>query len=181
MENRILKLCKDIVNKEEELTCNGINCKECPFEFTSKELCYACEEHRYNEGMEIAIRYIKEHSPIKEEIKTEKTFREVIAGIKEGEVWESKEGINGIVAIKEKDEIVIRDSEDNLIAYIADTWKFKLKRKQCTFSEAFKAYEDGKEIESCVNGELYLKEIDEHNSYKDFSFNQIRSKWYINN
>lgn len=187
MENRILKLCKDIVNKEEELTCNGINCKECPFEFTSKELCYACEEHRYNEGMEIAIRYIKEHSPIKEEIKIEKTFREVIADIKEGEVWECRSKY-----IKRfPDGIQIYHKEKGRTTpsmLMCNNDKFKLQRKEYTFEEAFKAYEEGKEIESCVSGDKYKKEdvFDLRNGYflespLKFGINEVRGKWYINN
>lgn len=176
MENRILKLCKDIVNKEEELTCNGINCKECPFEFTSKELCYACEEHRYNEGMEIAIRYIKEHSPIKEEIKTEKTFREVIADIKEGEVWETPH--IRIYHVESNNNIVIEDKEgDKRFRFtMVSKVKFKLQKKEYTFQEAFIAYEEGKEIESVSSAKIYQKE-------KDFLFAsyEISNKWYINN
>lgn len=138
-----------------------------------------------------------------EEVKVEvqeKTFREVIADIKEGEVWESAQNcfqlkeiscIEG--RIKFKLEGVFVEKTDNLNN--VDTGEgsgqtFKLQRKQCTFEEAFKAYEKGKEIESCLSGYKY-KKIDniDHRSItgnkwskeESFEIEEIRDKWYINN
>ena len=138
-----------------------------------------------------------------EEVKVEvqeKTFREVIADIKEGEVWESAQNcfqlkeiscIEG--RIKFKLEGVFVEKTDNLNN--VDTGEgsgqtFKLQRKQCTFEEAFKAYEKGKEIESCLSGFKY-KKIDniDHRSItgnkwskeESFEIEEIRDKWYINN
>ena len=118
----------------------------------------------------------------------ELTFREVIAQIKEGEVWQSKyqriEIIDKYIKISsiDFDEYNLEETTfaKGYIAVKQDSL-FRLQRKQYTFEEAFKSYEEGKEIESCVNGECYLKERDEHNSYKDFSFSQIRGKWHVNN
>ena len=138
-----------------------------------------------------------------EEVKVEvqeKTFREVIADIKEGEVWESAQNcfqlkeiscIEG--RIKFKLEGVFVEKTDNLNN--VDTGEgsgqtFKLQRKQCTFAEAFKAFEEGKEIESCLSGFKY-KKIDniDHRSItgnkwskeESFEIEEIRDKWYINN
>ena len=118
----------------------------------------------------------------------ELTFKEVISQIKEGEVWESKyqriEIIDKYIKISSID-FDEYDLEETTFAkgyiVVKQDSLFRLQRKEYTFEEAFKSYEEGKEIESCVNGECYLKERDEHNSYKDFSFSQIRGKWHINN
>lgn len=128
----------------------------------------------------------------------EKTFKEVIADIKEGEVWESELG-NMII----KNETGIRITHENVyaggffVAIFDDKTKYKLQRKQYTFEEAFKAYEEGKEIESCESGEKYAKNlvygddcklIQETNNWlhhakleEIISFDEIRNKWYINN
>ena len=71
---------------------------------------------------------------------------------------------------------------------------FKLQRKEYTFEEAFKAYEKGKEIESCIEGQRDKKEGGEDYYFdfnkgkyillewdKDiFTITSIRNKWYIN-
>lgn len=107
----------------------------------------------------------------------EKTFREVIADIKEGEVWENenfkitldKSGFN----IDYKKEFDIE-----CIGYVfLHCTTFKLQRKQYTFEEAFKAYEEGKVIENCVSSRIYSLK----NPSNLFSANEIRGKWYINN
>ena len=69
--------------------------------------------------------------------------------------------------------------------------KYKLKRKEYTFQEAFKAYEGGKEIESDFNGYKYKKinGIDMRLKYMGeeweedfgrFDMREIRGAWYIN-
>lgn len=138
---------------------------------------------------------------IKEYNKMEKTFREVIADIKVGEVWENidkshwnlkeincfdNDGRKGIRIVfkKETDYYTFTDNE-NL--------KFKLKRKEYTFAEAFKAYEEGKEIESCNENNTRFKKINGKDCFysnvrKDFleidafiEFKEVRDKWHINN
>lgn len=125
----------------------------------------------------------------REEDRAEKTFKEVIADIKEGEVWESKfKTINrthSAILISEKN-----NKETSLFGF-DDNIKYTLKRKQYTFQEAFKAYEEGKEIESIEF--RYKKEngIDGFfnrgegnwincNLGLDIEVNEIRNKWYIN-
>lgn len=111
----------------------------------------------------------------------ELTFREVIANIKEGEVWEcSTEADWNIKAIKcEKGEIEISFKEVTK-GYCFDlNVRFKLKKPQYTFQEAFKAFEEGKEIESCVSSEVYKGKEEYRNPYL-LSPREIRGQWYIN-
>ena len=106
----------------------------------------------------------------------EKTFKEVIEDIKENEVWEDK---NFVLTLGYDESIRITHKEgfDNCVAiYIDINGKFKLNREEFTFEEAFKAYEEGKEIQSASTDKIYHKE-------KDFLFAsyEISKKWYINN
>lgn len=106
-----------------------------------------------------------------EEMK-ELTFKEVIANIKENEVWESAYSI----VSKLKDRIDIWVVGNCKSVGIGDTVKFKLKRKEYTFEEAFKAYEEGKEVESCFSGQKFRIY-----SWEDiFNAKEIKEKWYIN-
>lgn len=118
---------------------------------------------------------------IKEYNKMEKTFREVIADIKEGETWESrilKIFIEyGCVKIHFNDEN-IRIKDDYIGIRINEKDKFKLQRKEYTFEEAFKAYEEGKEIESCNQGRKYKKGTEQ---FENMLISDIQGKWYINN
>lgn len=126
---------------------------------------------------------------IVKENEMEKTFREVIADIKEGEVWECRskyiqrfaDGIQ--IYHKEKGK-----STPSMLMRNND--KFKLQRKEYTFEEAFKAYEEGKEIESCYSQykykkegglDLYSKTENEWYGEDNFEIDEIRGKWYINN
>lgn len=126
---------------------------------------------------------------IVKENEMEKTFREVIADIKEGEVWECRskyiqrfaDGIQ--IYHKEKGK-----STPSMLMRNND--KFKLQRKEYTFEEAFKAYEEGKEIESCYSQykykkegglDLYSKTGNEWYGEDNFEIDEIRGKWYINN
>ena len=118
-----------------------------------------------------------------------KTFREVIADIKEGEVWESH--CKKIIGFKDGD-FEIRNNAGHKFGnavLIRSTNKYRLKRKEYTFEEAFKAYEEGKKIESCYSQYKYKKEdgVDlysrrENKWYEgaNFEIDEIRGKWYIN-
>ena len=126
-----------------------------------------------------------------------KTFREVIADIKEGEVWESH--CKKIIGFKDGD-FEIRDNDGHKFGNavsIRSANKYRLKRKECNFEEAFKAFEVGKEIESCITNDKFKKAdsynwkfkapyMDEYsddisNEIEMFSVEEIRGKWYINN
>ena len=54
----------------------------------------------------------------------------------------------------------------------------QFKRPQYTFQEAFKAFEEGKEIESCESG--YIYNTTEENVEEVFYRREIQGKWYIN-
>lgn len=124
----------------------------------------------------------------------ELTFIEVITNIKEGEVWESENNSCDIRIEKGQTGISIRDFKGNALVWFSDRFKFKLKRKEYTFEEAFKAYEEGKEIESLIEGQKFKKKCGE-DYYFDFDKEKyvllewdrdiftvtcIRNKWYIN-
>ena len=184
MENRILKLCLDILERGNEMVdCNAIRCNCCPFD--SEGCCLARIEHSV-ERRAIAENYIKKHTS-EERHSTGKTFREVIADIKKGEVWESEEKI---ISLMNTNDVVItlkdRDRRINLMGFASSTL-YHLQRKEYTFEEAFKAYEEGKEIESCYSGVKYLIQHGGSDCYSDgrktnlIEFNEIRGKWYINN
>lgn len=126
----------------------------------------------------------------------ERTFKEVIANIKEGEVWENNK-MNLVIKLIEG-RIYIGDRYDNEVdgfigQYIPLTLKFELQRKKYSFDEAFKAYEEGKEIESCEGCKFKRCDKDvvliidfagdkiKRSSCEDlFSIKEIRGKWYIN-
>lgn len=152
-----------------------------------------------NNGMQVL--YNKERFEIVEEDNKmqEKTFREVIADIKEGEVWESVKScfqlkeiscISGQINFKLEGVCIDGDNNNSIFTGPGAGQTFKLQRKEYTFEEAFKAYEEGKVIESCysqfkykrANGvDLYSRT--ENNWYEEESFeiDEIRGKWYINN
>lgn len=124
----------------------------------------------------------------------ELTFREVIANIKEGEVYIRCYSRNRKIFM-ENGDIVIKNTDGFKWDCISETVheKYELERQKVTFQEAFEAYEEGKEIESCVNNCKYIKE-DGIDKFKDlcdedwqvwfggggFDFDEIRGKWYIN-
>lgn len=127
----------------------------------------------------------------------ELTFREVIANIKEGEVWETVKEQYGIRKVwMLHGDLRIENNTDKAITCIDSNGKFKLQRKQYTFQEAFKFFEEGKEIESC-NGttyrldkateEVHIIETQYENRTTIYCFgdvlfrcDEIQGKWYIN-
>lgn len=117
----------------------------------------------------------------------ELTFREVIANIKEGEVWErvDDEYISNRIELKNgqlnqyniwngKMDFTLKEA-----GLILDKTLYKLKRPQYTFQEAFKAFEEGKEIESCESGYIY-NTTEENVEDRLFYGYEIQGKWYIN-
>ena len=129
---------------------------------------------------------------IKWEIETmeELTFKEVIANIKEREVWESDLKI--ITRGKTDITISFKQQTNFCSMNFDDDTLYRLQRKKYTFQEALKAYEEGKEIESKVSTHRY-KKIDGRDMYfnvifeefknaqeVDFNLKEIRGAWYIN-
>lgn len=119
----------------------------------------------------------------------EKTFREVIRDIKEGEVWE-RNIISGNIKIKLEDDFIMIWKDNELVFTFGNKYKFKTNKEEYTFEEAFKAYEEGKEIMSLVTNYFY-KNTQDGNFYKrntesfyknhndNFTIDEIRGKWYI--
>lgn len=140
------------------------------------------------------IDFSKEELELYKEDKMEKTFQEVIRDIKEGEVWECV--MNKNITI---DSVGVElDSLDwtNMMLLPLQA-KFKPKRKKYTFQEAFAAYEEGKEIESIITGIkcqkrrlpyetevkdccYYNDELKDIGMLREFTINEIRGSWYIN-
>ena len=85
----------------------------------------------------------------------EKTFREVIRDIKEGEVWE-RYTRDASIKIKLEDGFIMMWKNGDLIFTFGNKYKFKTNKEEHTFEEAFKAYEEGKEINKM---EIFIKEI----------------------
>jgi hypothetical protein len=138
--------------------------------------------NKYNE-----YGFKEEELELYKEDKMEKTFREVIADIKEGEIWGNGakiiELINGTIQVRSKNNIPFNSCFINF----SKVAKYKLQRKEYTFEEAFKAYEEGKEIESCYTATKFCEnEYLENNVYSDwklgvrFKVDEIKGKWYIN-
>ena len=107
--------------------------------------------------------------------RTEKSFIEVISDIKEGEAWvQTEEGYvtERIYCIDGEIYLTLKQSRSSF----GTSGKYKLERKEYTFEEAFKAYEEGKEIESCFSGQKF-----KIYSWEDiFNTKEIKEKWYIN-
>lgn len=130
---------------------------------------------------------VKENEDMKE-----LTFREVIANIKEGEIWENEHKIIGCepAGIRIKVKNLIFDGE----MCFHNEAKFKLKRNRVSFQEAIAACEEGREIQSCVSNRrftiisnmIHSVKTDQniatpiHDSLKVFSFGEIKGEWYIN-
>lgn len=113
----------------------------------------------------------------------ELTFKEVIANIKDGEVWVCTRENARVKEIKKNGEgnnsvtgFVFGQTLVDTKAFIQGTDTFKLKRKKYSFTEAFKAYEEGKEIESCVTDSLYRLGYTDLLVYAE----EIKGDWHIN-
>lgn len=142
-----------------------------------KDTCYCCFDGDSKLGYADCEFYISEgREIIKWEVKEMKelTFKEVIANIKEGEEWvcdnRSIRCINGGISITNNNGI-----KSDCFLFIKER-KFTLKRKEYTFEDAFKAYEEGKVIESCFSSQKFRIY-----SWEDiFNAKEIKEKWYIN-
>lgn len=192
MSNLIIDLCQKVIKGGidtcktwGEGECTGIRCEQdhCPFAYG-----LLCNLGNENKRVEIANKYLFENGiEVEEDNKMqEKTFREVIADIKEGETWVNVIAPISYIRLRENGVLDFNENEGvNL------NCKYTLRRKEYTFAEAFKAYEEGAEIES----NLYrYKRIDNEDTFfnetiKDWymipslniELSEIRGTWYINN
>lgn len=193
MEDKMLKICNEILdekwNSSCNLSCSGIKCENCFFGDTFED----CDNRDTEMFKFLAKSYKDKYSTAINDnnMSKELTFREVITQIKEDEIWES-----------EYREIFIANSGGFFISnkngtksdcYLLPlTEIFKLRRTQYTFEEAFKSYEEGKEIESCETGArfvksdnkdmLYMPAINRFSSLgRGFNIDEVRGKRHINN
>lgn len=183
---------KGIKFKARNRTTEGTN----SWKWYKEQTIYCINNNKllYSSYLERRARRAIGYKIIEWEIDTMKelTFTEVIANIKEDEVWESY-----YVAIYKKNggiSISFKEGKSYSMHTFSCSTKYKLQRKEYTFQEAFKAYEEGKEIEYC-NGTKY-KKIDNEDHYKGeydvrfcsksceydywFGFDEVRGAWYIN-
>ena len=119
----------------------------------------------------------------------ELTFKEVIANIKDGEVWENASLARNLKEINRKGRLIrfVFTDTDRVSFAIYNDDTFILQRKEYSFEEAFKAYEEGKEIESCYTATKFCEnEYLKNDVYSDwklgvrFKVDEIKGKWYIN-
>lgn len=190
MINKIIEACKQVQKgysplDTENVKCDDFSCSECPFS-KSNNNNINCGRDTQENYIKIAKEYIEKNLPPKKENEIEKSFREVIADIKEGETWESL----GAKITKYSDSIQMLGFGHNTI-FMDSSRIFNLQRKEYTFEEAFKAYEEDKEIESCqyrykkIEGrDCWYCESDGFWDIESNGFNidisEIRNKWYIN-
>ena len=126
----------------------------------------------------------------------EKTFKDVMNTIKEGETWINKCKDRRLTKIQKSYNSIIFESDKEYInvgVNLNDI--FVLDKKKYTFEEAMKALKKGDIIESCYSGTKYVmspkgdetvKYFDtEYNEwiteYHMFGHNEIFGDWYINN
>lgn len=126
-----------------------------------------------------------------------KTFQEVIRDIKNGEVWVTCAYDNLEEIRRIGDRICFEFTPSRNGVNIGSTYpaKYKLEeRKQYDFEEAWRAYEEGKEIESVEREHKYKKVLNEdyfcdadenivacrERLNLTFTLDEIRGKWHIN-
>ena len=117
--------------------------------------------------------------------------------IKNGTILQDLDGehftvFNGVIIDGEREKF---DSNYETTSSFFVRNRFRIIKKEYTFEEAFKAYKEGKEIESCEGDFYKYKRIDDsdyvfikdNEHWLEFaeheeaiSFNEIRGKWYIN-
>lgn len=121
----------------------------------------------------------------------EKTFKEIIENIKDGEVWENNSQRVARIYLNKSGNLQLEGNDNgfaqNFSTCVGLNITYKLK-KGCPFHEAFKAYEEGKEIESY---KYRYKKIDGRDCFYstlskewqgdrlDFTLDEIRNDWYI--
>ena len=205
MEDKMLKICNEILDEKWDSSCNldcsGIKCENCFFGDTFED----CNNRDTEMFKLLAKSYKDKHSIIINESNMKKIFKgwEIIKMIAEGELkngdviieddgsWAYTILQNCLVDgrnVKEFDSKL--ESGNSNFCSNNHTYIIKKSRKKYTFEEAFKAYEEGKEIESCVSGAKFTAIDSEHfqvilggsESIKGtFEVKEIRGMWHINN
>lgn len=125
----------------------------------------------------------------------ELTFKEVIASIKDGESYRAiyKKGLGNCPTITRNQNSIEIDFPLKTDCYLfTRDMLFELVRKNYTFEEAFKAFEEGKEMESCEGWKFKKKgdkvivtnhsgaRFEESSANALFSLKEMKGDWYIN-
>lgn len=133
---------------------------------------------------------VKENNNMKEI-----TFKEVIASIKDGESYRAiyEKGLGNRPTITRNQNRIEIDFPLKTDCYLFTIdMLFELVRKTYTFEEAFKAFEEGKEIESCEGWKFKKKgdkvivinhsgaRFEESSTNALFSLKEMEGDWYIN-
>lgn len=152
------------------------------------------EEKRWKIKGHEHMSYFESRFEIVKDNKMEKTLLEIIKDGFNNKVYVDKD--NNTVYVASNNQLIFNYNKEKRITHAICTEvldlnvKYKLERKEYSFDEAFKAYEEGKEIESCENGYKYLQNTFTYpgneqwlcfrNSEQMFTTEAIRGKWYIN-
>lgn len=117
----------------------------------------------------------------------ELTFPEVIANIKEGETWVNDTAPIKFIRLRANGALDFSQNEG-----INVMCKYRLERRFYSFTEAFKAFEKGKEIENSegwkfkIDGDEVLVSKNSGERFREsitnglFSLKEMREDWYIN-
>ena len=125
----------------------------------------------------------------------EKTFKEVMNTIKEGETWVSKNQSRRLARIQklyDNISFVFNNTYTDVAVNLNDV--YVLERKKYSFEEAMKALKEGKEIESCNSETRYIISSKQGGyilfydterkewltAFRMFGHSEIFGSWYIN-
>lgn len=210
MEDKMLKICDEILDEKWDsscdISCGGVECENCFFGDTFE----VCDNRNTEMFKYLAKSYKDKHSNIIKESNMEKTFKgwEIMKMIAEGELkngdivieddgsWAYTVLQNCLVDgrnVKEFDSKL--ESGNSNFCNDNHTYIIKKSRMKYTFEEAFKAYEEGKEIESCETGARFKIDTCKNDCIFNtevgyfipitkgygFEISEIRAKWYVNN
>lgn len=185
MEDKMLKICDEILDEKWDSSCNiscgEIRCEDC---FFGDTLSYK-DNHQAN--------IIKESN-------MEKTFKgwEIMKMISEKQIENKTNLIDNEGSYYTVIDGYLLAGKHDRFNYIYETTSslildrtFSIVRKEYTFEEAFRSYEEGKEIESCETGARFIKSDNKDMLYdptigftpfgRSFNIDEIRAKWYVNN
>ncbi len=202
MEDKMLKICDEILDEKWDsscdISCGGIGCENCFFGDTFE----VCDNRDTVMFKFLAKGYKDKHQAnIIKESNMEKTFKgwEILKLISEKQIENKTNLIDNDGSYYTVIDGYLLDGKHDRFNYTYETTSslildrtFSIVRKEYTFEEAFKSYEEGKEIESCETGArfkkidnkdmLYMPDINMFSSLgRGFNIDEVRGKWHINN
>lgn len=201
MKDKMLEICDEILDEKWDsscdISCGEIRCENCFFGDTFE----VCDNRDTAMFKFLAKCYKDKHSNIiKESNKMEKTFKgwEIMKMISEKQIENKTNLIDNEGSYYTVIDGYLLDGKHDRFNYTYETTSslildrtFSIVRKEYTFEEAFKTYEEGKEIESCETGARFIKSDNKDMLYdptigftpfgRSFNIDEIRAKWYVNN